>query len=139
MSHKSIYWLVLLLLLGALALTACGSPATPPPVDLQKLPVDVSVGMVESLRQQPEVMLIDVREPDEYQAGHIPGAVLIPLRDLPNHLNEIPKDKTVVAVCHSGNRSAKATDFLRQTGFDNVHNMQGGMVAWEQAGYEIQK
>ena len=139
MSYKNIYWLIVLSLLGALALTACGSPATPPPVDPQNLPIEVSAGMVESLRQRPDVLLIDVREPEEYQAGHIPGAVLMPLRELPSHLDEIPKDKTVVAVCRSGNRSAKAADFLRQTGFDNIHNMQGGMLAWEQAGYEVQK
>jgi len=45
----------------------------------------------------------------------------------------------VIVTCRSGNRSGQATDFLRQNGFDNVHNMQGGIVAWEQAGYEVSR
>ena len=64
----------------------------------------------------------------------LPGAVWIPLGELPTRLNDIPKDKTVVAVCRSGNRSSQATSFLRGQGFDNVHNMTGGMNDWQQAG-----
>jgi phage shock protein E len=142
MTRSKIWLLFLLLLVFVLALTACAN-STPAPapnaVDPKNLPVDVDAATVESLRQRPDVMLIDVREPGEYQAGHIPGAVLWPLGDLPKHLDEVPKDKTVIAVCHSGNRSSKATDFLRQTGFDNVYNMQGGMISWEKAGYEVEK
>jgi phage shock protein E len=142
MTHPKIWLFFLLLPIAVLALTACAK-STPPPAptaaDPKNLPVDVDAATVQSLRQRSDVMLIDVREPDEYQAGHIPGAVLWPLRDLPQHLGEVPKDKTVIAVCRSGNRSGKATDFLRQTGFDNVHNMQGGMIAWEKAGYEVEK
>ena len=85
------------------------------------------------------MVLIDVREDSEYAEGHIPGATLIPLGQIPDRLDEIPTDKTVVAVCRSGNRSGQATDYLREQGFDNVHNMEGGMNAWSQAGYEIEK
>jgi rhodanese-related sulfurtransferase len=141
MTHPKI-WLFFLLSVFVLTLTACANPTpapTPTPVDPKNMPVEVDAATVQTLRQRPDVLLIDVREPDEYQAGHIPGAVLWPLRDLPQHLDEVPKDKTVIAVCRSGNRSAKATDFLRETGFDNVHNMQGGMIAWEKAGYEVEK
>ncbi len=80
-----------------------------------------------------------MREDWEFAEGHIPDALWIPLGEIPQRVNEIPKDKTVVAVCRSGNRSSRATAFLRQNGFDNVHNMLGGMIAWEKSGYEIAK
>lgn len=97
------------------------------------LPLEVSVNEVEALRQREDVVLIDVREDWEYDEGHIPGVQLIPLGDLPQRMSEIPADKTIVAVCRSGNRSGQATNFLRQQGYNNVHNMTGGMNAWEEA------
>ncbi|MEM7531462.1 MAG: rhodanese-like domain-containing protein [Chloroflexota bacterium] len=57
---------------------------------------------------------------------------------MPNNLQEIPTDKTVILTCRSGNRSGKATDFLRQQGYTNVHNMAGGILAWQQAGYAVE-
>ncbi|NJN96510.1 MAG: rhodanese-like domain-containing protein [Anaerolineales bacterium] len=91
------------------------------------------------MQKQPDVLLIDVREPDEYNAGHIPGVTLIPMGEVPDRLSEIPQDKTVVVTCRSGNRSGQITDFLREQGYENVHNMQGGIVAWEQAGLPVEK
>ncbi len=126
-------------------LAACGGqPAQQAPVQIEAgaeldLPVNINTQTVEEIRNRDDVVLIDVREDWEYAEGHIPGATLIPLGEIPNRLDEISKDKTVVAVCRSGNRSGQATDFLRKQGFDNVHNMQGGMNAWGQAGYEIEQ
>ncbi|HEY9723384.1 MAG TPA: rhodanese-like domain-containing protein [Oscillatoriaceae cyanobacterium] len=74
-------------------------------------------------------LLVDVRQPDEYAQGHIPGARLIPLGTLPEHLAELPKDREIVAVCRSGARSANATLAMRQAGLNAV-NMVGGMLAW---------
>ncbi len=139
---KTLLSLLLFLLLAAL-LAACGgadAPATDAAsVDLASLPVDLTVEQVNAIRNQPDVVLIDVREQWEYDEGHIPGVKLIPLGQLPNRLNEIPKDKFVVMTCRSGNRSNQATQFLRQQGFDNVHNMQGGILAWQQAGLPVEK
>jgi rhodanese-related sulfurtransferase len=104
-----------------------------------ELPVEIDPATVDQIRHRDDVVLLDVREDFEYEAGHIPGATLIPLGQISSRLAEIPTDKTVVAVCRSGNRSEQASNFLRQQGFDNVHNMQGGMNAWGQAGYEIEK
>lgn len=133
-----------LLFLGLLVvlLAACGGSVatTAPPapsVDLESLPVNLQPGDVEALRDNPNVVILDVREQYEYDDGHIPDATLIPLGTIPNRLDEIPTDKTVIAVCRSGNRSSQATEFLRKQGFDNVHNMEGGMNAWQAAGYEI--
>ncbi|MFZ2361562.1 MAG: rhodanese-like domain-containing protein [Anaerolineae bacterium] len=131
----------------AIAVSGCGSTASPaaaPAAAPQSaaaslnLPATVDAKTVNSLRGNPDVVLIDVREPDEFAAGHIPEATLIPLGQLSSRLSEIPKDKTVVAVCRSGNRSGQATELLRQAGFD-AHNMQGGMISWEQAGFDVQR
>jgi len=129
-------------------LAACGgqpaqqAPAAPAQIEAGaelNLPVNIDTQTVEQIRNRDDVVVIDVREDWEYAEGHIPGATLVPLGEIPNRLDEIPKDKTVVAVCRSGNRSGQATDFLRNQGFDNVHNMQGGMNAWDQAGFETEQ
>lgn len=74
--------------------------------------------------------LIDVREVDEVQVGHIPGIINIPLGLLEFRTHELDKNKTYIMVCRSGERSGKATQYLQDQGFD-VTNMQGGMLAWE--------
>ncbi|HYD94488.1 MAG TPA: rhodanese-like domain-containing protein [Noviherbaspirillum sp.] len=86
-------------------------------------------------------LLLDVREQSEYDAGHAPGSTLIPLGQLKNRLGEIGahQNKPVVVICRSGNRSAQASGILAQQGFRNVHNVQGGMLAWEKAGLPVEK
>ncbi len=76
--------------------------------------------------------LLDVRRDDEWEAGHAPDAVHIPLAELPDRAGEVPRGTPVVAVCHAGGRSARATAFLQQ-GYD-VTNYEGGMLAWVGAG-----
>lgn len=102
------------------------------------LPETIDVAAANQLASQADVFLLDVREESEYASGHIPGATLIPLGQLQSRLSEIPKDKTVVAVCRSGNRSGQATTLLRQQGFD-AYNMAGGMNAWQQAGLPVER
>src|SRR5271165_6778087 len=75
-------------------------------------------------------VLVDVREPHEYQICKIPGSQLIPLGDLPKRVNELNLTDEIVVHCKSGGRSAKAVDFLKQAGFKNVRNMKGGILAW---------
>ncbi len=140
MTRHSRLFLFLLLTTLTLILVACRGGAQPKAaVDLANLPVNVTVQQAASLLDNPNVAFIDVREPDEYAAGHIPGVKLIPLGSVPSRLSEIPKDKTVIAVCRSGNRSSQATKYLRDQGFDNVHNMTGGMSQWTQAGYKVER
>jgi rhodanese-related sulfurtransferase len=128
------------ILVAAIAVAACGAaPAAAPAAQAQSLPPDIDVATAASLRGRSDVVMLDVRTPEEYAQGHIPGVVPIPLNQVPNRLAEIPKDKTVVVTCHSGNRSSQAAQLLRQRGYDNVHNMLGGIVAWEQAGYPVEK
>jgi len=83
-------------------------------------------------------MLLDVRTPEEYAAGHIAGAKLIPVQVLAEHLNDVPKDKQVYVYCHSGTRSARASKLLTANGFKNIENIEGGIVAWKKAGYPVE-
>jgi rhodanese-related sulfurtransferase len=92
---------------------------------------------VAQIKDREDVFLLDVREQWEYDEGHIPGITLLPMGEVSARLDEIPTDKEVIVTCRSGNRSGQITDYLRQNGFDNVHNMEGGILAWEKAGYEV--
>lgn len=132
---------LLLVLLGALALAGCGGETAAPAVeeiDLTTLPDSVDVDTVNAVRDNPGVLLLDVREPDEYDAGHIPNITLIPMGEVAARLAELPKDKEIIVTCRTGNRSGQVADFLRDQGFTNVHNMEGGIVAWEAAGYPVE-
>ena len=75
-------------------------------------------------------VLIDVREPHEYQICNIPGAKLIPLGEVPQAVGELDPNADIVIHCKSGMRSAKACGILRQAGFQHVRNMKGGILAW---------
>ena len=78
--------------------------------------------------------LLDVREDDEWAAGHIEGSVHIPMSGLLARTGEVPKDRDVVVVCKVGARSAQVTAYLRQQGWETVRNLDGGMHAWADAG-----
>lgn len=87
-----------------------------------------------------QVFIIDVRRPDEFEGelGHIPGAKHIVLDTLPDRMDEIPADKTVVFVCKSGGRSGRAAAFAKEEGLENVFNMKGGMLAWNQLNFQVE-
>jgi rhodanese-related sulfurtransferase len=80
-------------------------------------------------------MILDVREPDEWAAGHAPGALHIPLGDLPARMAELPDPDagTIAVTCRGGGRASRAVAWLQQQGFD-VANLDGGMKAWHAAG-----
>lgn len=87
-----------------------------------------------------EIQILDVREPDEFGGplGHISGAVLIPLGDLPERVGELGRDRPIVAVCRAGGRSAQATVLLQQAGFTAVANLTGGMLRWRAEGHAVE-
>jgi len=74
--------------------------------------------------------LLDVREPNEFKIGRIPGSTLIPLGEVPQRVSEIPRDKEIIVLCKMGGRSARAATFLRQQGYKNVKNLKGGILDW---------
>lgn len=84
-----------------------------------------------------DVQIVDVREPEEWSDGHMPGAVHIPLGELPARVRELDPARPVVLVCRSGNRSGQATQFLLQRGFRDARNLVGGMIAWAEAGQPV--
>jgi rhodanese-related sulfurtransferase len=75
-------------------------------------------------------LILDVREPQEYQINRIPGSVLIPLGDLPQRAHELDSARELVVHCKSGVRSARAVEFLRAAGFGKARNLKGGIVDW---------
>jgi hydroxyacylglutathione hydrolase len=81
-----------------------------------------------------DALVIDVREPVEYAAGHVPGAVSIPQADLALRLGDLPRDRELLVVCQGGTRSVRAARFLKQVGFERVSNLAGGTSAWRAAG-----
>ena len=130
---------VLLLLVAALIVTGCApapvaAPAAVAPVSGATLPAEISVAEAAAKRDA-GAFILDVRQPDEWNAVHIPGATLIPLDQLEARVNEVPKDKEVVVVCRSGNRSQQGRDILKKAGFPQVTSMSGGMNQWSAAGH----
>nr|WP_302104716.1 rhodanese-like domain-containing protein [Polycladomyces sp. WAk] len=82
-------------------------------------------------RKKDRIGVLDVRKAEEWTKGHIPGAIHIPLDELPLRLGELDPNREWIVVCRSGNRSAKACAYLAERGF-RVRNMRGGMLAWNE-------
>jgi rhodanese-related sulfurtransferase len=83
-----------------------------------------------------ELFLLDVREPLEWQAGHIEGSIHIPMSQLNARQDELPADRTILAVCRSGQRSGMVTDALQRAGY-RAENLEGGVLAWRSDGLEL--
>ena len=84
-----------------------------------------------------DAVLLDVREPEEYAYGHVPGAVNLPQAELSTRLAEVPRDRPVFVICESGMRSLRSTQFLRQMGYDHLTNVRGGTAAWRKSGQRV--
>ncbi len=104
-----------------------------------QLSAELKVNDVAACYQQPNVLVVDVREPSEFASGHIPAAVLIPLGQLPQRWAELPKDKTIIFVCRSGGRSGNALRLAQAHGVPDVHHMAGGMLAWMASRKPVEK
>jgi phage shock protein E len=141
---------LILSVMAVFFLAGCGAPAAAgaaavmpaaeiASIDLASLPRDVDAATAASLRTRDDVVILDVREQDEWNAGRIPGALFIPMGEIPARIQEIPTDKTVIVQCRSGNRSSQVTDYLLKQGMTNVHNLDGGINAWQAAGLPVEK
>ena len=146
MRYSSRWWVFVLaamLVVAGCSSTAAAPPAavpvaaaqsTPAPQVSAPLPAEIAVAEAAAKREAGAFML-DVRQPDEWNAVHIPGATLIPLDQLEQRVNEVPRDQEVVVVCRSGNRSQQGRDILKSAGYSQVTSMAGGMNQWSAAGY----
>ena len=96
---------------------------------------------VSALTTEKKAVIIDVRENDEWNAGHIAGAIHIPLGQINERLPELAryKDSTIITQCRSGKRSVKALDELKSAGFSKVYSMEGGIQAWSEQGLATTK
>ncbi len=84
-----------------------------------------------------DAFLLDVRDPEEWEAGHAPGAVHVPMMEIPGRAAELPADQDIVVVCRVGARSAQVVAYLQQQGWGRVSNLEGGMFAWHAAGRDV--
>lgn len=98
------------------------------------LPAEISVAQAAAMRDE-GAFILDVRQPEEWAEFHVPDSTLIPLGELSARVNEVPRDREVVVVCRSGNRSQQGRDILRQAGFTQVTSMAGGLRDWQAQGY----
>lgn len=93
---------------------------------------DITPEEVERLiEEKKDIQLIDVREIEEYEEGHIEGVTLIPLSEFDMRKNEIDRDKEMVFICRSGNRSGRVCEYLSSLGYSKMYNMVGGMMNWK--------
>ena len=89
---------------------------------------ELAAWLSDAAREKP--VLLDVREPWEFERARIEGAQLVPMREVPARLDEIDQSKPVVAICHHGGRSMQIALYLEKAGYNNVHNLAGGVDAW---------
>ena len=89
---------------------------------------ELAAWLADERRERP--VLLDVREPWEYEKARIEGATLMPMHEVPSRIGQIDEDKEVVAICHHGGRSMQVAMFLEKQGFKRVHNLVGGIDAW---------
>ncbi|HHH43165.1 MAG TPA: rhodanese-like domain-containing protein [Gammaproteobacteria bacterium] len=93
------------------------------------------------LSNRENAVFLDTREEKEYREGHIPEAIHIPLKQLPERVAELNKYKElpIIAYCRSGNRSSSIGNILKKNGFENVYNLSGGIAAWQNASLPVSK
>ncbi|MDQ6710031.1 MAG: rhodanese-like domain-containing protein [Candidatus Dormibacteraeota bacterium] len=116
-----------------------GLDAAFPPRRAPRVPTVLVDELHDQLQGQNRIFLLDVREPWEYAEGHVPGARLVPLSELEDRIGEVPTDRPIRSICHSGQRSLAATAFLLTHGYHDVSNVDGGTSAWIERGYPVER
>lgn len=99
--------------------------------------LEVDVAHLASVRANPDVQVVDCREPNEWNAGHLDNSVLIPLDSLIWRKNELDPSRPVVIVCRSGRRSLIAAEMLKASGFSDAASLAGGLIAWVNNGHDL--
>lgn len=130
---KKAFLFIVISILVATVLAACGGSSS------AGTPANINTVKANEIYTSGEALFLDVREVDEWNQFHIPGATLIPLGELPNRLSELSKDQQIVVYCRSGNRSQSGRDILLDAGFTNVTSMDGGINEWYQRDYPVEQ
>lgn len=125
MGKKIIVGLIVLLFIGFIGMQLMSESTS---TSISNITTDEMAAKMEN--SDGNVVFIDVREPDEFAAGHVPGITNLPLSQLSEETADFPKDSEIVIICRSGNRSMQAAEKLQEYGFTNLINVQGGMNAW---------
>ena len=126
MKNKFVFVTMMLVVL-TMGLVSCqSSPAG--------MPKEISTADAVKLRNE-GAFILDVRQPEEWNDYHVPGSTLIPLGELESRVKELPRDKQIVVVCRSGNRSQTGRDILLKAGFAQATSLAGGLSQWKAAGY----
>lgn len=123
MGKKIIAGLIVLLFIGFIGIQFMSESTS-----INNITTDEMAEMMDN--HDGNTVFIDVREPDEFAAGHIPGIINLPLSQLSEKTADFPKDAEIVMICRSGNRSMQAAEKLKGYGFTKLVNVQGGMNAW---------
>jgi rhodanese-related sulfurtransferase len=137
--------LAALLLAGAMSvacttIATAGEPAATTAVSAVAVAPMSQEALLEHQSSHPDhLFVLDVRTPQEYAEGHVPGAVNVPQEQLASRLAEVPKDKDVVIYCRSGRRSALAADVLAANGYSRLSHLEGDMNAWVAKGRPVAK
>lgn len=100
-------------------------------------PPSIDIVELEALLAQGSVRVLDVREDHEFRSGHLPNAIHVPVRKLPDRLAKLKRDKPYAVICQSGNRSRSATNLLLDSGFQGTVSVRGGTGAWARSGRPI--
>ena len=123
------------------AACSAGADRTPSSTNMPKvsqnqttLPRNITVAEAATLRAK-GAFILDVREVSEWDQLHVPGSTLIPLGQLSGRVEEVPRNRDIVVICRSGNRSQKGRDVLLDAGFTSVTSVDGGIMQWQGAGY----
>lgn len=109
---------------------------SPQPSSQQSVPLIEASTLNTMMKGGVRVYLLDVRQPEEFNQGHIKGATLMPLGTLSNTYTSLPKSGKLVVYCRSGRRSAEAVQFLMEHGYSNAVSLSGGFTAWTSAGFQ---
>ncbi len=134
--NKKMIGILFLLVLSTLLLYGCGQSQdsnngvqenAPSKATFQSISAEELKAKIDTDKN---LLVVDVREQEEYDQGHIQGTLLIPMGAVPNRIGELPKEKDIVLVCASGARSSQVAQFLVEQGYLKVFNLEGGISAW---------
>ncbi len=98
--------------------------------------ISVSIEQARAEHEAGQALLVDIREPDEHRTGVVPGARLLPMRQLSARLGELPRDRPVLLICNTQNRSRATLEALRERGWTNLRYVNGGMSEWNRRGWK---